>query len=197
MDINMFSIPLTRYKCSWWKQKRETLLRLLDEQELCQGDEQVLSDYRSSEKYIDTISDILSDELSWFAHDYKCQPLVVRAWYERALPYMYHPTHNHGHGGYSAVLYIEYNPKYHRPTNFIAPFDHFITGEQLVYEPDVEEGHLILFPSFLHHYTHPHQSMERRTVLSFNLTVDQANMPLSWTVNKATQEVDDFPDCIL
>jgi len=197
MDINMFSIPLTRYKCSWWKQKRETLLRLLDEQELCQGDEQVLSDYRSSEKYIDTISDILSDELSWFAHDYKCQPLIVRAWYERALPYMYHPTHNHGHGGYSAVLYIEYNPKYHRPTNFIAPFDHFITGEQLVYEPDVEEGHLILFPSFLHHYTHPHQSMERRTVLSFNLTVDQANMPLSWTVNKATQEVDDFPDCIL
>jgi|TARA_B100000378_G_scaffold195398_1_gene159107 hypothetical protein len=197
MDINMFSIPLTRYKCSWWKQKRETLLRLLDEQELCQGDEQVLSDYRSSEKYIDTISDILSDELSWFAHDYKCNPIIVRAWYERALPYMYHPTHNHGHGGYSAVLYIEYNPKYHRPTNFIAPFDHFITGEQLVYEPDVEEGHLILFPSFLHHYTHPHQSMERRTVLSFNLTVDQANMPLSWTVNKATQEVDDFPDCIL
>ena len=197
MDINMFSIPLTRYKCSWWKQKRETLLRLLDEQDLCQGDEQVLSDYRSSEKYIDTISDILSDELSWFAHDYKCNPIIVRAWYERALPYMYHPTHNHGHGGYSAVLYIEYNPKYHRPTNFIAPFDHFITGEQLVYEPDVEEGHLILFPSFLHHYTHPHQSMERRTVLSFNLTVDQANMPLSWTVNKATQEVDDFPDCIL
>ena len=190
MDINMFSIPLTRYKCSWWKQKRETLLRLLDEQELCQGDEQVLSDYRSSEKYIDTISDILSDELSWFAHDYKCNPLIVRAWYERALPYMYHPTHNHGHGGYSAVLYIEYNPKYHRPTNFIAPFDHFITGEQLVYEPDVEEGHLILFPSFLHHYTHPHQSMERRTVLSFNLTVDQANMPLSWTDNKLSQGVD-------
>ena len=197
MDINMFSIPLTRYKCSWWKQKRETLLRLLDEQDLCQGDEQVLSDYRSSEKYIDTISDILSDELSWFAHDYKCNPLIVRAWYERALPYMYHPTHNHGHGGYSAVLYIEYNPKYHRPTNFIAPFDHFITGEQLVYEPDVEEGHLILFPSFLHHYTHPHTSEQRRTVLSFNLTVDQANMPLSWTVNKATQEVDEFPDCIL
>ena len=197
MDINMFSIPLTRYKCSWWKQKRETLLRLLDEQDLCQGDEQVLSDYRSSEKYIDTISDILSDELSWFAHDYKCNPIIVRAWYERALPYMYHPTHNHGHGGYSAVLYIEYNPKWHRPTNFIAPFDHFITGEQLVYEPDVEEGHLILFPSFLHHYTHPHTSEQRRTVLSFNLTVDQANMPLSWTVNKATQEVDEFPDCIL
>ena len=193
----MFSIPLTRYKCSWWKQKRETLLRLLDEQELCQGDEQVLSDYRSSEKYIDTISDILSDELSWFAHDYKCQPLIVRAWYERALPYMYHPTHNHGHGGWSAVVFIEYNKKWHTPTQFIAPFDHFITGEPLIYSPTVEEGDIILFPSFIHHYTHPHTSEERRTVLSFNVTVNKANIPLSWTHNKSSHEVDTFPDCIL
>ena len=82
----------------------------------------------------------------------------------------------------------EYNPKYHRPTNFIAPYDHFITGEQLTYEPEVEEGDLILFPSFLHHYTHPHQSQERRTVLSFNLTVNMDNIPLSWTDNKSAQE---------
>lgn len=195
MDI-MFSIPLVHYKCSWWKTKKSRLLRHIDTRDLTQGNETILSDYRDGNP-VEEITDIMSDELSWFAKDLNCTPSIVETWYERALPYMYHPTHNHGHGGYSAVLYIEYNPKYHRPTNFIAPFDHFITGEQLVYEPDVEEGHLILFPSFLHHYTHPHQSMERRTVLSFNLTVDQANMPLSWTVNKATQEVDDFPDCIL
>ena len=188
MDINMFHIPLTVYKCSWWTAKKQRLLRHIDTLDLVQGDEQVLSDYRSSDTYLDTISDILSDEMSWFAHDYQCNPHIVRSWYERALPYMYHPTHNHGHGGYSAVLYIEYNPKYHRPTNFIAPYDHFITGEQLTYEPEVEEGDLILFPSFLHHYTHPHQSQERRTVLSFNITVDMDNIPLSWTVNKSAQE---------
>ena len=184
----MFHIPLTHYKCSWWEQKKQRLLRHIDTLDMVQGDEQVLSDYRSSDTYLDTISDILSDEMSWFAHDYQCNPHIVRSWYERALPYMYHPTHNHGHGGYSAVLYIEYNPKYHRPTNFIAPYDHFITGEQLTYEPEVEEGDLILFPSFLHHYTHPHTSEQRRTVLSFNITVDMDNIPLSWTVNKSAQE---------
>ena len=187
MDINMFHIPLTVYKCSWWTAKKQRLLRHIDTLDLVQGDEQVLSDYRSSDTYLDTISDILSDEMSWFAHDYQCNPHIVRSWYERALPYMYHPTHNHGHGGYSAVLYIEYDKRYHRPTNFIAPYDHFITGEQLTYEPEVEEGDLVIFPSFLHHYTHPHTSEARRTVLSFNITVDMDNIPHAWTVNKSAQ----------
>ena len=185
MDI-MFSIPLIHYKCSWWTAKKQRLLRHIDTLDLVQGDEQVLSDYRSSDTYLDTISDILSDEMSWFAHDYQCNPHIVRSWYERALPYMYHPTHNHGHGGWSAVVFIEYT-KWHTPTQFIAPFDHFITGEPLIYSPTVEEGDIILFPSFIHHYTHPHTSEERRTVLSFNVAVDKDNVPLSWTGNKASQ----------
>ena len=193
MDINMFHIPLTVYKCSWWTAKKQRLLRHLDTVDFTQGSEQVLSDYRSDNSYIPEITDILSDELSWFANDYKCNPHIVRAWYERALPYMYHPTHNHGHGGFSAVLFIEYDKRYHRPTNFIAPYDHFVTGEQLTYEPDVEEGDIILFPSFLHHYTHPHTSEQRRTVLSFNITVDMDNIPLSWTDNKLSHKVDTTP----
>ena len=193
MDINMFHIPLTVYKCSWWTAKKQRLLRHLDTVDMVQGDEQVLSDYRGDNSYVNEITDILSDELSWFGNDYSCNPHIVRAWYERALPYMYHPVHNHGHGGFSAVLFIEYNKQYHRPTNFIAPFDHFITGEQLTYEPHVEEGDLILFPSFLHHYTHPHTSEHRRTVLSFNITVDMDNIPLSWTDNKLSHKVDTTP----
>jgi hypothetical protein len=139
------------------------------------------------------ITDIMSDELSWFAKDLQCRPVIVETWYERALPYMYHPTHNHGHGGYSAVVFIEFDPKVHTPTNFIAPYDHFITGEPLIYTPNVKEGDIIIFPSFLHHYTHPHTSEQRRTVLSFNITVDMDNIPLSWTDNKPTQRVDTTP----
>ena len=97
----MFHIPLTVYKCSWWTAKKQRLLRHIDTLDLVQGDEQVLSDYRSENTYLDTISDILSDELSWFAQDTNTDPKIVRAWYERALPYMYHPTHNHGPVSYT------------------------------------------------------------------------------------------------
>ena len=195
MDI-MFSIPLVHYKCSWWKTKKQRLLRHIDTRDLTQGNETILSDYRDGNP-VEEITDIMSDELSWFAKDLNCTPHIVETWYERALPYMYHPTHNHGHGGWSAVVFIEYNKKWHTPTQFIAPFDHFITGEPLIYSPDVSEGDIILFPSFIHHYTHPHTSEERRTVLSFNVTVNKSNIPLSWTDNKPSHEVDSFPDCIL
>ena len=191
MDI-MFSIPLIHYKCSWWESKKARLLRHIDTRTFTQGNETVLSDYLDGNPTSE-ITDIMSDELSWFARDLKCRPVIVETWYERALPYMYHPTHNHGHGGYSAVVFIEFDPKVHTPTNFIAPYDHFITGEPLIYTPNVKEGDIIIFPSFLHHYTHPHTSEQRRTVLSFNITVDMDNIPLSWTDNKLSQRVDTTP----
>ena len=193
MDINMFSIPLTKYKVSRWEEKRNKLLEHVNSRDLTLGNETVWSDYCDGNPK-EFISDILSDELEWFAHDYQCKPLIVETWYEVAYNGNYHPTHNHGHGGYSAVLFIKYDKTKHRPTNFVAPFDHFITGESLIYEPDVEEGDLILFPSFLHHYTHSHSSAERRIVLSFNLTIDKAHMPQSWTVNKPSHEVDTMLD---
>ena len=34
---------------------------------------------------------------------------------------------------------------------------------------DIKEGDLVLFPSFIHHYTRPSQSDSERIVLSFNL----------------------------
>ena len=191
MDI-MFSIPLIHYKCSWWESKKARLLRHIDTRTFTQGNETILSDYLDGNP-VEEITDIMSDELSWFAKDLNCTPHIVETWYERALPHMYHPTHNHGHGGWSAVLFIEYNDKYHTPTNFIAPYDHFITGEPLIYTPHVKEGDIIIFPSFLHHYTHPHTSEERRTVLSFNITVDMDNIPLSWTDNKLSHKVDTTP----
>ena len=51
---------------------------------------------------------------------------------------------------------------------------------QLNYMPQVEEGDLILFPSFILHYTQLNESNVQRTVASFNMTVDMDNIPLGW-----------------
>ena len=207
MIENMFSIPIVKYRCTNWKQKKKDFISLLNEQTLTMGEESVYSDYGDYDTltaehqmglydtptYLNRVRELLKDEMSWFANDLRADPVIVRAWFERALYKNHHPPHTHGHGGWSAVVFIEYNDKWHTPTQFIAPFDHFITGEPLIYSPDVSEGDIILFPSFIHHYTHPHQSQERRTVLSFNLTVDKDNVPLSWTDNKLSHKVDTTP----
>ena len=42
---NMFSIPVIKYRCHNWKQKKQDFLALLNEQTLTMGEESVYSDY--------------------------------------------------------------------------------------------------------------------------------------------------------
>ncbi len=195
MIENMFTIPIVKYSLTDWATKKKRFLDLLDKQTLTMGEESVLSDYGdaytltaehemglyATPKYLSTVRDILRDEMDQFAYDLQAKPVIVRAWFERAYKKMHHPPHTHGHGGWSAVLFLDYNPEHHTPTIFISPFNHFIDGSQLQYRPECKEGDLILFPSMLLHYTLPNTSNVRRTVCSFNLTVDMDNLPLSWT----------------
>ena len=194
MIENMFNIPVVKYRCHNWTYKRQAFLDLLNEQTLTLGEESVYSDYGDyktltaehsmglydTPDYLNRVRELLKEEMTWFANDLKADPQIVRAWFERALYKCHHPVHTHGHGGWSAVLFIEYDPTVHTPTVFIAPFNHFVTGMQLTYMPTVEEGDLILFPSFLLHYTQLNESHVQRTVASFNMTVDMNNIPLSW-----------------
>ena len=194
MIENMFNIPVVKYRCHNWSYKRQAFLDLLNEQTLTMGEESVYSDYGDyktltaehsmglydTPDYLNTVRELLKEEMTWFANDLKADPQIVRAWFERALYKCHHPVHTHGHGGWSAVLFIEYDPTVHTPTVFIAPFNQFVTGMQLTYMPEVEEGDLILFPSFLLHYTQLNESHVQRTVASFNMTVDMNNIPLSW-----------------
>ena len=194
MIENMFNIPVVKYRCHNWSHKRQAFLDLLNEQTLTMGEESVYSDYGDyktltaehsmglydTPDYLNRVRELLKEEMTWFANDLKADPQIVRAWFERALYKCHHPVHTHGHGGWSAVLFIEYDPTVHTPTVFIAPFNHFVTGMQLTYMPEVEEGDLILFPSFLLHYTQLNESHVQRTVASFNMTVDMNNIPLSW-----------------
>ena len=190
----MFNIPVVKYRCHNWSHKRQAFLDLLNEQTLTMGEESVYSDYGDyktltaehsmglydTPDYLNTVRELLKEEMTWFANDLKADPQIVRAWFERALYKCHHPVHTQGHGGWSAVLFIEYDPTVHTPTVFIAPFNHFVTGMQLTYMPEVEEGDLILFPSFLLPYTQLNESHVQRTVASFNMTVDMNNIPLSW-----------------
>ena len=115
------------------------------------------------------VTSILEEELSEFMIQTGGVVSVNGSWIERSTKGMHHNIHNHGATGYSAACYVCYNSNIHSPTQFVSPFNNPITGEVIHYEPDVEEGHLILFPSFIHHYTTPNQTDVERIVLSFNL----------------------------
>ena len=91
-------------------------------------------------------------------------------WFERSFESNYHGAHNHGSLGFSAVLFVEFDPLEHKPTRLIAPFNGFYSGGLIEHRPEgVNEGTLLIWPSILLHDIEPNRSKKRRTIISFNI----------------------------
>ena len=75
-------------------------------------------------------------------------------------------------GGWSAVLYVEFDDKEHSATTFYCPYmsnKRSFLGGYDTYIPKVKEGDLIIFPSIIQHEASTNMSDKRRTIISFNL----------------------------
>ena len=165
----MLTIPFYHYKVNNWKEKKEQLL-----------------DFASnlSFKYFDHISDlhttygdqtssealkIIDDELIKFTNEVKFSgEMVAEIWFQKYYENQFHSPHNHGAIGYSSVLYINFDKRIHVGTRFLAPFND-PDGNHIEFVPDVDEGSLIFFPSYLYHYTLPNKSDTIRIIMSMNL----------------------------
>jgi uncharacterized protein (TIGR02466 family) len=108
---------------------------------------------------------------------------VANAWINAYKSGQSQEIHDHLPGQFSAIHYLKYNPKFHSPTVFInpygrcssphrPPFDTTINqvppmwvGQQFIH---VNEGDLLIFPSFLEHKVPRQTSDEMRITVSFN-----------------------------
>ena len=71
---------------------------------------------------------------------------------------------------FTGILYLEFDPKVHTPTCFVAPWqDPRIDTTTLVYPKNVKEGTIIISPSYTLHFVHPNQVRKHRTIMSFDL----------------------------
>ena len=172
---DVFALKFAHIKVKNWEEKKKLILANMSEvkrEDIPRG-EFLETNYHELKKGSDSdpmnVTSILEEELGEFMLQIGGVVQVNMSWIERSTKGMHHNIHNHGSTGYSAACYVCYNSNIHSPTQFVSPFNNPITGEVIHYAPDVEEGHLILFPSFIHHYTTPNQTDVERIVLSFNL----------------------------
>ena len=178
--IPLFSVPLFHFKVENWDEKKKELLKLYDERKKSKHFRRgnnahsldVETDYHSNYDndfdYSDKITDIFEDELISFADATDLEVSICSTWFERATKNKNHTCHNHGPIGYSAVCFIQFDPKHHTPTVFMNP----ITASEhscSLMPPGIREGSLIMFPSYLLHYTNSNESDMDRIILSFNM----------------------------
>ena len=113
------------------------------------------------------------------------RPFVFSSWYNAYTGDQFQEKHDHIGAKLSGVYFVQYDPEVHAQFSFINPLDQLLTAtypELMMSEgkcplfdaehvPEVEQGSLIIFPSFLVHkvsrsnenYTNP------RITFSFNI----------------------------
>ena len=169
-----FSIKFARIEIKNWEAKKKDILRKIGSLTCNNKEEAYLETNFFNDVYNKDAMDvrnILQEELYEFSQRSGLAGVEINgSWVERAHSGMNHNVHNHGALGYSAACYVCYDPLVHTPTQFVAPFNSSIEGDLIHHKPEnVKEGTLILFPSYLPHYTKPNLTGKERVVLSFNL----------------------------
>ncbi len=162
MKTTAFSISIYKYKVENWNIKKEKLLDLFNNFQ-----HKTVANVITSP--IDIRTNILLEEIKKFEQEIKINFNLLNFWFQKYENGMDHAPHNHGQIGFSSVCFVEYNKNFHKPTTFIFPFISCFNGDVERYEPDVNEGDIIFFPSNLLHYAPINTSDKERIISSFNL----------------------------
>lgn len=85
-------------------------------------------------------------------------------WFQQYLTGAEHGWHTHS-SNFTNVYYLEL-PDNSAKTRLISPFD-----QKTVIEVDVKEGDIIVFPSFVIHKGPKNQSLNKKTIISYNTNV--------------------------
>ena len=169
----MFNIPIFHFKVENWDEKKSALIELYNlvenDCEMVEGTDVITNYHQNCINIRQDISYIFYSEIKRFTDIIEYNECIVdAAWFEKSYKNHYHKIHNHGALGYSSVCFINYDENEHTPTQFIAPYNNFINGVSLIYNPqNVIESSIIFFPSAINHFTEPNKSDKERLVVWF------------------------------
>lgn len=208
--IPMFSTPILHIKLQDWERKKDELLKIYHERSKDPkvfkrsglSDLDVETDYHhnfdseieeqgSRDLTSEQLDCLLDDELRFVSEIFEFDVKVGNSWFEKASKNRFHTVHNHGAIGLSCVVFLKFDPKHHAPTIFVNPITATF-GPNAPYNempPGIREGSMIIFPSYLMHYTAPNCSDVDRVILSFNLEVNWEMEKFS-DLNEQAQQCD-------
>ena len=186
--IPLYSVPFIHLKLNNWEEKKSVLMETYEKvssnpnsfkQEANTG-YSVITDYHQTytDKDFSTsevILDHFDEELQFISEVFNCNVEINNSWFEKSSFNKQHTPHTHGNSGLSCVIFLKFDPKYHTPTIFMDPnlSSDSIAAPLNQMPPGIREGSMIVFPSYLAHYTIPNQSDVDRIILSFNMAFDK------------------------
>ena len=172
MKTPLFEYPSFQYEVSDWDFKKKGLLNRIDKSEFIRTELQTFETDRQTcgKSYVKYFEDFLQPELSEFCQEAEVTCAMTDAWCVKYQKGDHQTIHNHRGWGFSGVLYVEFDPKVHTSTCFMAPWQNPRTDTTILTTPsNIKEGMVFIAPSVTHHFVYPNPSRKQRTVISFDL----------------------------
>ena len=171
MKQPLFEFPSFYYEINDWEFKKKALLNRINKSKFIRTEFQHFETDRQTSKksYVRYFEEFLRPELNQFCTEAGVSCSMTDAWCVRYHKGDYQTTHNHRGWGFSGILYVEYDPKVHTPTCFVAPWQEPRSDTTSLAQPNVKEGTVFIAPSWALHFVHPNQTRKQRTVVVFDL----------------------------
>ena len=172
MKAPLFDFPSYQYEVEDWEFKKKGLLNRINKSKFIRTKFQTFeTDRQTCEKsYVRYFEQFLNPELTEFCEEAHVTCSMTDAWCVRYSKGDQQIIHNHRGWGFSGILYVEYDPKVHTPTCFVAPWqDPTNDTTSLAYPPNIKEGTMFIAPSWALHFVKPNQTRKQRTVVVFDL----------------------------
>ena len=180
MKAPLLEFPCYQYQISDWKVKKKMLIDRISKQIFIRSDYitpagvgyniNLETDRPNGKSYVRYLQDILTPELSQFSKEVGDNFYIESAWCGRYVKGDCQNIHNHRSWGFSAVLYLVFDPKIHAPTLFVSPWQNPIDDTTHVGSPqNVTEGTVFIFPSCCLHYVTPSKASQPRIIVAFDL----------------------------
>ena len=173
MKASLFEFPSYQYEVSDWDFKKKGLLNRINKVEFKRTDLQSFETDRQTDvnkSWVHYLRDLLTPELFEFCKEAKVTCSMTDAWCVRYQKGDQQSVHNHRGWGFSGILYVEYDPRVHTPTCFMASWqDPRTDTTSLAFPQNIKEGTLFIAPSSTHHFVKPNHSRKQRTVIAFDL----------------------------
>ena len=183
MKSPLFEYPSYQYQIDDWDFKKKGILNRINSQKFIRTELQTFETDRSTnnKSYVHYFQDLIRPQLFEFCQEAGVSCSMTDAWAVRYKQGDHQTVHNHKSWGFIGVLYVEYDPKVHLPTCFVAPWqDPRSDTTTLAYPQGVNEGTLFICPSYTLHFVRPNQSRKQRTIISFDLL---PKLPEHQTIN--------------
>ncbi len=172
VSLNIFPTAVHIIKTKTWPKYKSYLLDTIKNQQdpAYRPTPGFYTDYDLDQPWLEKIwGEFIEPEMKIFLDQTRTKRVDI--WAQEYIDEADHSAHRHQIMGYGCVLYAKFDPKHHTGTTLFRPFldPNDYTNSNDIFTPEVEEGNILIFPSWMLHMVKPSKSNVPRVVVAFNL----------------------------